>query len=162
MISWCHWLCCNFRVNSTFLEPSGCTGQERPCGQGNAARWPPSWVPSPQAETDATPDNLGLPANLSGVAHPFLERKEALPLYWHVLKLLCRLCSAWCSRCPGSKFLMGSGGGGGGKAGAELAAPVAVSWNPHSGMLTVFQRNLGKSLNLVSFLFTWVLEGSSN
>lgn len=106
---------------------------------------------NPPAETNATPDSLGSMADVGGLAHPFLERKEALPLCWSILKLLCRLCSAWGSRCPGRKLVMGRGGGGGGKAGAQLAAPVAVSWNPHSGILKAFQRNLGKSCNLVSF-----------
>lgn len=33
-------------------------------------------------------------------------------------------------------------------AGTKLAAPMAVSSNLHSGILRVFPRNLGKSLNL--------------
>lgn len=81
----------------------------------------------PPAETDATPDSLGSMADVGGLAQPFLERKEALPLCWSILKWLCRLCSAWGSRCPDRKLVMGHGGGGGGKAGAQLAAPVAVS-----------------------------------
>lgn len=55
---------------------------------------------------------------------------------------------------------MGSERGGSGKAGAELAAPVAVSCNPHAGVLRVFQRN--QSFNLVSFWRTWLLTGSSD
>lgn len=70
------------------------------------------------AETDATPDGLGSTAHVSGLVHPLLEREEALPLCWSILKLLCRLCSAWGSRCPGRGLVMGRGGGGGGKAGA--------------------------------------------
>lgn len=78
----------------------------------------------PPAEIDTAPDSLGPAACVGGFVHPFLEREAALPLCWHIWKLLCRPCSAWGSRCPGRSCLMGSGGGGGGRVGAELAAPV--------------------------------------
>lgn len=87
----------------------------------------PMMCAKPPAEMDASPDSLGSAAHVGGLVHPFLEREEALPLCWSILKLLRRLCSAWGSRCPGRKLVMGHGGGGGGKAGAQLAAPVAVS-----------------------------------
>lgn len=56
MISWCHLLCCNFRVNLTFLEPPGCTEQKKAKQVGKQSQMVPMVGAKPPAEMDVTPD----------------------------------------------------------------------------------------------------------